>query len=302
MIEPEYEKVIHKIEERRKFTMGRTENINVFQDTMNLCKNNDRIRESVHNSAEDQKLILEGDKLAEPDENRYKEKAQITVSVKRTFEAASAYKGTKTAVHNFASASNPGGGVERGANAQEECLCRCSGLFKCLNVPDAWRGFYMAHRAQHDPIHNDDIIYTPNVLVFKSDTVKPELMDEKDWYLVDVITCAAPNLREKPSNVFNTGDGKDAIKISDKELLLIHEKRLQRILDVALNNEVESIILGAFGCGAFMNNPNVVAQASKKVVEKYLHAFRNIEFAVYCSQKDDTNYKIFDRVFKMYTK
>ena len=126
--------------------MGRTENINVFQDTMNLCKNNDRIRESVHNSAEGQKLILE-------------------------------------------EASNPGGGVERGANAQEECLCRCSGLFKCLNAPDAWSGFYMAHRAEHNPIHNDDIIYTPDVLVFKSDTVKPELMDEADWYTVDVITC-----------------------------------------------------------------------------------------------------------------
>lgn len=81
--------------------MGRTENINVFQDTMNLCKNNDRIRESVHNSAEGQKLILEGDAIAEPDKKRYKEKAQITVSTKRTFEAASAYKGTKTAVHNF---------------------------------------------------------------------------------------------------------------------------------------------------------------------------------------------------------
>ena len=53
--------------------MGRTENINVFQDTMNLCKNNDRIRESVHNSAEGQKLILEGDAIAEPDKKRYKE-------------------------------------------------------------------------------------------------------------------------------------------------------------------------------------------------------------------------------------
>ena len=108
--------------------MGRTENINVFQDTMNLCKNNDRIRESVHNSAEGQKLILEEDAIVESDKNRYKEKARITVSAKRTFEAASRYKNTKTAVHNFASASNPGGGVERGANAQEECLCRCSGL------------------------------------------------------------------------------------------------------------------------------------------------------------------------------
>ena len=131
---------------------------------------------------------------------------------------------------------------------------------------------------------------------------KPELMDEADWYTVDVITCAAPNLREKPSNAFNTGDGKDAIKITDKELLAIHKKRLRRILDVALNNKVETIVLGAFGCGAFMNNPNVVAQASKNVLNEYLYAFKNIEFAVYCSPKDDINYRIFDGVLKPYTK
>ena len=60
-------------------------------------------------------------------------KERIVVSQKRTFDAASEYKGMKTAVHNFASATNPGGGVVRGANAQEECLCRCSGLYFNLN-------------------------------------------------------------------------------------------------------------------------------------------------------------------------
>ena len=63
---------------------------------------------------------------------------------------------------------------------------------------------------------------------------------------------------------------------------------------MALNNKVETIVLGAFGCGAFMNNPNVVAQASKNVLNEYLYAFKNIEFAVYCSPKDDINYRIFD--------
>ena len=61
-------------------------------------------------------------------------------------------------------------------------------------------------------------------------------------------------LKRETKQSFNTGDGKDAIKITDKELLAIHKKRLRRILDVALNNKVETIVLGAFGCGAFMNN------------------------------------------------
>ena len=47
----------------------------------------------------------------------------------------------------------------------------------------------------------------------------------------------------------------------------------------------------------YRHNPNVVAQASKNVLNEYLYAFKNIEFAVYCSPSDDTNYRIFDRVF-----
>ena len=88
------------------------------------------------------------------------------------------------------------GGVKRGSNAQEECLCRCSGLYVCSSTQTMWDGFY-SHRQAHNPIYNDDIIYTPAVTVFKTDTEQPEIMDASDWYNVDVITCAAPNLRVK---------------------------------------------------------------------------------------------------------
>ena len=56
------------------------------------------------------------------------------------------------------------------------------------------------------------------------------------------------------------------------------------------------VILGAFGCGAFENNPEVVARAAKNVIEQYQHAFKVIEFAVYCLPRDDTNYVIFNRM------
>ena len=108
--------------------MGRTENVQVFQDTEMLCKTNQILIESTKNSVKNQKVILEGDELPEIDKNRFEQDAALIVSKKRTYEAASAYKELKTAVHNFASASNPGGGVTRGANAQEECLCRCCNL------------------------------------------------------------------------------------------------------------------------------------------------------------------------------
>lgn len=278
--------------------MGREENVFIFQDTEKQCKSVDRLRAAVKNSTEKQKLILEVENYSVSELGKYTEEAKLVVSRKRSFEAASAYKGSKVCVHNFASASNPGGGVVRGSSAQEECLCRCSTLYFNLNASEMWNGFYSPHRAEQNPLHNDDCIYTPEVIVFKSDTASPSTMPEKEWYSVDVITCAAPNLRERPSNMMNLGDGHRAVKIADKDLQALHEKRLTRILDIAAAENNEVVILGAFGCGAFENSPEVVARAAKNVIGKYMHAFKTIEFAVYCSPRDDTNYRVFERVLK----
>lgn len=279
--------------------MGRDENVAIFQDTERLCKTNQRLADSVKKATSMQKLILETDSVPKPKLELYEEKAKIVVSKKRSYEAAAGYKGQKVAVHNFASASNPGGGVVRGASAQEECLCRCSGLYFSLNTKEMWDGFYTPHREAQDPIHNDDMIYTPGVTVFKTDTANPTLMPEKDWYDVDVITCAAPNLRSRPSNPYNSGDGQQAITVRDDELLALHEKRLRRILDVAVTEGATAIVLGAFGCGAFANKPGVVARAAKNVIAEYMHAFRNIEFAVYCSPRDDSNFRTFHSILSL---
>lgn len=274
--------------------LSREENVAVFEDTKRICSNNARLKEAMKKSIAQQKLILEGEVIPKADKSIYTEPAQVIVSKKRSYEAASEYKGQKVCVHNFASATNPGGGVTRGANAQEECLCRCSSLYFCLDTKTMWDGFYMRHRNAQNPIHNDDIIYTPGVTVLKEDTANPKLMPEQDWYDVNVITCAAPNLRAHPSNAYNSGDGNKAIKITDEELLALHEKRLRRILEVAVLDGNEVVILGAFGCGAFSNNPKVVAQAAKNVIADYMHAFKIIEFAIYCSPRDEQNYRAFE--------
>lgn len=65
------------------------------------------------------------------------------------------------------------------------------------------------------------------------------------------------------------------------------------MFQVLQKNEV--VVLGVFGCGAFENNPEVVAKAAKNVIQKYLHVFKVIEFAVYCSPRDEINYKIFSK-------
>lgn len=283
--------------------MGKEENRIVFQDTEQLVKNREELSNAVKWSVKNQILIPEymsvEDMMPEAEDPRcrYGEDATIVISKKRSFEAASAYWDKQVCVHNFASATNPGGGVVRGSSAQEECLCRCSTLYFCLNTPEMWSGFYSPHRNTQDPLHNDDCIYTPKVCVMKTDTAEPKLMREEDWYFVNVVTCAAPNLRFMPSNAMNSGDGINPAHITEEELLALHEKRLTRILDVAAAAGNEVVVLGAFGCGAFENDPRIVAKAAKNVVAKYRRCFETIEFAIYCAPRDEQNYRIFKEMF-----
>lgn len=277
--------------------MSRDENIEIFKDTEKLCRTNPVLIKAWKESSARQKLILEAETI-DCKKNRFETSAVIKVSKKRTFEAAMDYDGRKVAVLNFASASNPGGGVVNGSSAQEECLCRCSTLYYNLTEDFLWKKFYQPHRRERNPIHNDDLIYTPDVVVFKSDTAYPQLLPEASWKKVNVITCAAPNLRERPSNGFNSGDGDKSVSVSDEELEAIHIRRGRKILEAAAAEENDVVILGAFGCGAFMNKPEVVAKAYAKLMEEFGNAFETIEFAVYCSPRDESNFKIFEEVFR----
>lgn len=272
--------------------MSKENNVEIFEDTRRQCEQNEKLKTAIIQATNRQQIIFETDNVTVTAEPRYAEKAKVIVSKKRSYEAAAEYKGMKTCVHNFASSTTPGGGVARGSSAQEECLCRTSTLYFCINEQDMWDNFYFPHRNELDNIHNGDLIFTPGVIVMKTDTAMPKMMQEKDWYSVDVITLAAPRLK---------GGGRFAEKpriVTEKELLDIHENRMRRFYDVAKANNEEVLILGAFGCGAYMNPANVVAQAMKNVIQDYLYDFKVIEFAVYCPPQDDTNFKTFDRVLK----
>lgn len=155
--------------------------------------------------------------------------------------------------------------------------------------------FYTPHRNAHDPLHNDDCIYTPNVLVFKQDDHQNYPLDSENMYFVDVISCAAPNLRENPSNSFNPGDGFTRPSISNQDLEKLHVSRFKRILDLACAHHVEVLILGAFGCGVFNNPPDVVAHAFKQLLPDYQSNFKVIEFAIY-SGRNVQNYRVFHRI------
>lgn len=266
----------------------------VFEDTMLQIQNNVKLTQATCSSAENTKYYAPDDY---PVINRA-ERSQTNISVTRytTFDAArklhKTYPDKRIAILNFASATNPGGGVKHGSSAQEEALCRCSTLYPTLNQQVMWEKYYSVNRAERNVLHTDACIYSPDIIVFKKDAYIPKTTPESDWFSVDVISCAAPNLRRTVSNAYNVESG-SAVAITSNELYQIHLKRARHIMTVATANRVDILVLGAFGCGAFANNPHVVARAMFDALKEFESCFDLVEFAIYCRRYETENYDAF---------
>lgn len=277
----------------------RKKNAEIFSHTQSFYTFDLELINNISQAIDNQVFISEKSEVILPKATKT-EKAQIVVSGKRTFEAAEPYvkQGKKTCVLNFASATNAGGGVVNGSSAQEECLCRCSTLYPCLRVDKLWKEFYLPHREANNPLYNNDCIYTPDVCVFKSDIDFPVLLHSNEWWKVNILTCAAPNLREKPSNAMNPNAGSKQAKITTQELEKLLESRIRRIFEIAASNGNEVLILGAFGCGAFRNPPEVVAKVFNKVMQEFVYYFDVIEYAVFHREGELANYEAFQKHIK----
>ncbi|MEB4783267.1 TIGR02452 family protein [Paenibacillus jamilae] len=166
---------------------------------------------------------------------------------------------------NFASAKNPGGGFLGGSQAQEESLARSSALYPCISQMEE---MYQHNRKLRSCFYSDYMIYSPQVPVFRDD--QGTLLEEP--YLVDFLTAPAVNagvVRERePEQVYRIG-----------EVML---ERIRYILGMAMQNGVEHLVLGAYGCGVFRNKPEEVADWFKQVLvaEGYGLLFERIVFAV----------------------
>lgn len=266
----------------------RIKNAKIFKDTEYKYRTNETLKAVISRSVQCQTMIPASAVL----EEKWMEGSvgKVVVSGKRSLEASEKYakEGKRVGVLNFASATTPGGGVIHGSSAQEEAICRCSTLYPCLNTEQMWKLFYLPHRKVDNPLYNDDCIFTSAVKVFKEDTDFPELLLKKDWWDVDVITCAAPNLRAM-QGVRN---------ISYKDLKALYLARIKKIFAVAMANKTEVLILGAFGCGAFGNPPELVAEAFAICTEKYRTAFETIEYAVFHTEREKRNYVVFQEAMK----
>lgn len=186
---------------------------------------------------------------------------------------------TRIGVLNFASAKNPGGGFLGGAHAQEESLARSSGLYKSLL---RCRAHYDFHRSQGTCLYSDRMIYSPGCPVFRKDD--GTLLEQP--YLVDFITSPAPNAgaieRNEPENI-------------DKIIPTLQE-RSSKVLSLALSNGCDTLLLGAWGCGVFRNDPAIVADTFFSQLSeggKFWGRFRNVLFAVLDTSASQTTFAPF---------
>jgi len=150
----------------------------IFWDTMNVIKHSKRLSSAVRKSIDRSNVYLDGMyiDLSGKEPNR---KGNVIVSGKRSFEdaigMAERNPDLDIALHSFAAWGHAWGGVEGGAKAQEECLCRCSTLYPVIISKKLYRAFYEYHGDSWRPFHNDDLIYSPGIIVLKSDVEYPEL-------------------------------------------------------------------------------------------------------------------------------
>lgn len=275
-------------------------NVEVFKDTQDQIKTNSSLFQLNQNAVNNTCVYATGfvsDKIVSP------RKTSISFEENLTLRAAIRMVdgGKKTAVLNFANPIEPGGGVLRGANAQEEYLCRAGNLYNCL-ISDNAKLYYQYHNEllkmnekNNMFLGSDMIIYSPNVTFFKEDigfvqgeVCKPIQEYTDKWRMIDVITCAAPFFSSE-QYILSAGDL--------YHLLCV---RIRNIFETAIENNVDAIILGAFGCGAFHNPPKVVAKAFKTVLleKRYSNAFYNVIFAVKRSGIHCENINVFEMIFK----
>lgn len=161
---------------------------------------------------------------------------------------------------NFASARHPGGGFLSGARAQEEDLCRASGLYACLDGHDLYRH----HAGLSGGMYTDYAVYSPAVPVFRDDAGR--LLDGP--YPCSFVTCPAVN----------------AGAVADRERPRIRgemRRRVDKVLAVMAGHGHDAAVLGAWGCGVFKNDPEEVADLFREALAAgHAGAFAVVAFAV----------------------
>ena len=294
---PESEVIVESAREKLEGAESTAiDRIEVFNDTLDWINSDPYLSASIPDAKEKTTVFYEDD-YPEFDPSQTKE-MQITVSGDRSFQAAMRLHKenpeSKIAVMNFANAFHAGGGVTKGSNAQEESLCRTSTLYPLLYRRTLRDTFYKHHHDLNTPIASDSLIYTEGVIICKTDDDHPKRLPKEEWVTVDVITIAAPDLRKESNKYADVVNG--GAHMDNEELFDCHVKRANHMLACAASKGADILVLGAFGCGAFQNDPEVVARAFNTVLKNFPRVFKKIEFAVYRPTGGSRNFDVFSKV------
>jgi uncharacterized protein (TIGR02452 family) len=191
--------------------------------------------------------------------------------------------GRHPTVLNFASATKPGGGYLTGARAQEEDLCRSSALYRSLLCAPEFHDWHRKHR---DARYSHRLVWTPDVPVFRHADTHNLLATP---YLTSFITAAAPNAGALATN-------HPAALPQVRSLL---RERAARILALAAANRASTLVLGAWGCGVFKNDPADVANIFRGLLigGPFDGHFEKVLFAVYDTSPAGETLRAFENAF-----
>jgi uncharacterized protein (TIGR02452 family) len=211
---------------------------------------------------------------------------RIGVRNETTFQALArlaASGGGHLACLNFASAKNPGGGFLDGSLAQEEALACASGLYPCLlKAPH----YYERNRANRSALYLDLAIFSPLVPFFRDDT--GALIEQP--ILASVITAPAPNAGAIAQN--------EPANLNRVEPTM--RRRAELVLEIARAQQVDRLVLGAWGCGVFRNDPKTVARIFAELLKppgKFAGAFDEVVFAVFDRSAGSATHRVFAELF-----
>lgn len=173
-------------------------------------------------------------------------------------------EGKKMAVLNFASYKNPGGMFLNGSSAQEESLCHSSFLY---NVLSEFPGYYEWNQQyKNRALYTNRALYSPNIRFFQDGRKNGHVGS----VLCDVITCAAPN----------KATAQKYCNVSEEENHEALESRIRFVLQIAETENVDTLILGAFGSGVFGQDGTEVAKIFLKLLTNEFWTFKKVIFAI----------------------
>jgi len=192
----------------------------------------------------------------------------IEVTEETSLSAAARHEaaGRRSLVLNFASPTVAGGGFLAGERAQEEYHCRSSALFACqLNGP-----MYAFHLQQGNALHSDAMIYSPDVPVFRADDHR---MLETPFKVAFVSAAAC--------------DARDVAPLDRTKIPGAMSARIVKVLAIAQANGHDALVLGAWGCGNFANDPALMADLFRQALDgPFKGAFRRVTFAIVDTSSD----------------